>query len=190
MRPNIELTDPRTDFAAVEPFLHGLGFDIGAGTNRLSPTVLCSDWYPHKGVDLIWNCVHEGGWYPYPFMPNTFDFIFASHVLEDFHPNVTQKVFDEWLRMVKIGGYLVILIPDMEAGRYAKWDEKFTETHPDVISGKRKVGDTIGNPAHLQDAGLNMMQKLVENSVYKIEVVQKDTIPHSSMTLDFVIKKI
>ena len=182
--------DTRKDFLYVEKYCRGLGFDIGVGTNRLANTVLSTDWYPHSHADLIWNIVHEGGWYPYPFRENRFDFVFSSHVLEDFEPHQTQKVFDEFLRLVKIGGYLVIIIPDMENGRYPKWDEVFTEEHAEVKSGERRIGEVIGNPAHKFNAGLTFMNNLVGGSKYRLEVVQSDTIPHDSMSLDFVVKKL
>jgi len=190
MQSNIELNDPRPDFVAVESFLRGLGLDVGPGTNRLSPTVLCSDWYPHKGVDLVWNCVHDGGRYPYPFRENTFDFIFASHVLEDFEVDQIQWMFDELLRMIKPGGYLVTIGPDMQNSRYPKWDEKFTAESPEVISGKRQIGELCGNPSHRFDWGLDFCYKLKNESAYKTEVVQEDTIPHDTMSIDFVIKKL
>lgn len=187
---HISDNDPRTDFLYVEKYCRGLGFDIGVGTNRLSETILSTDWYPHSHADLIWNVVHEDGWYPYPFRENRFDFVFSSHVIEDFELHQTQKVFDEFLRLVKIGGYLVIIVPDMEGGRYPKWDERFTEDSPEVKSGKRQVGELCGNPAHRANFGVTKMQELVDNSIYKLEVVQKDTIPHNSMSLDFVVKKL
>jgi len=187
---HIEETDKRPEFLAMEPFCRGLGFDIGVGTNRLSPTVLSTDWYPHADVDLIWNCVHEGGRYPYPFRDNRFDFIFASHVLEDFAPDEIQFVFDEWLRMVKVGGYLIILVPDIEGGRYPGIDEVFTAESPEVISGERRIGELCGNPSHRVTMGITYMNMLVNNSGHKLEVVQVDTIPHDTMTLDYVIKKL
>lgn len=191
MQRHIQPDDTRTDFLAVEQFCRGLGFDIGPGSNRLSPTVLCSDWYPHpEGIDLVWNMVHEDGRYPFPFRENTFDFIFASHVLEDFSLNQIQWVFDELLRMIKPGGYLVTIGPDMQNGRYPKWDEKFTAESPEVISGKRQIGETLGNPSHLFDWGLDFCYKLKNESAYKTEVVQEDTIPHDTMSIDFVIKKL
>lgn len=190
MRPNIEVNDSRQDFAAVEKYVRGFGIDIGPGTNRLSPTVLCTDWYPHVGVDFIWNCVHEGGRYPYPFMPNIFDFVFASHILEDFAPDEIQWVFDEWLRMIKPGGYLVILVPDMEGGRYPDWDEKFTEEDEEVKTGKRQIGELKGNPSHRVTMGITLMKKLVSMAPCALEVVQCDTFPHNQMTLDFIIKKL
>ena len=197
MQKHLKDDDPRPDFVAVEKYCLGLGIDVGPGTNKFSPTVLCTDWYPHKGVDLVWNCApnpdeNDGQRYflPYPFSDNTFDFVFASHVLEDFHPFVIQYMFDELLRMIKPGGYYVILGPCMDGVRYAKWDEKFTEEHPDVISGKRQVGEIIGNPSHLLDWDLNFCHKLRNESRYQTEIVQEDTFPINQMTIDFILKKL
>ena len=192
---HIEETDKRPEFLLMRPYIHGLGIDIGCGSNRLSPTVLTTDWYPHADTDLIWKCDLEidGIKYfqPYPFSDGRFDFVFASHVLEDFEPEFIQPMFDECLRLLKVGGYLITLGPDMENNRYPKWDEVFTEEHEEVKSGKRKVGELIGNPSHRFDWGLTKCHELMNNSKYKMEIAQEDTIPHhSTMTLDFVVKKL
>lgn len=189
MQTHLQPNDPRTDFVAVEKFCKGLGLDIGPGTNKFSPTVLCTDWYQHEGVDLIWNMVHEGGRHPYPFRDNVFDFVFASHVIEDFAPDEIQWVFDELLRMVKPNGHLVILVPDMENLRYPDWDEVFTSEDEEVKTGKRQSGELKGNPSHRLTMGMKCMNGLVSNSKYKVEVVQADTFPHNQMTLDFIIQK-
>lgn len=186
---HLEETDLRPEFLAMEKFCRGLGLDVGCGTNRLSPTVMTTDWFPHADADLIWNCVHEGGRYIYPFRDNRFDFIFASHVLEDFAPDEIQWVMDEWLRMIKPNGYLVILVPDIEGGRYPGIDEVFTDQDEEVKTGGRKAGELKGNPAHRVNMGITYMNKLVAESAHTLEVVQFDTIPHNTMTLDFVIKK-
>lgn len=191
MIKHLQDNDRRPDFVAVEKYCRGLGFDFGPGSNRFSPTVMCSDWYPHpEGVDLIWNVVHQGGWHPFPFSDNTFDFIFASHVIEDFAPKDIQNVFDELLRMIKPGGYFVILGPCMDGVRYPKWDEKFTADSPEVIRGERTVGDTKGNPSHLIDWNLELCHKLRNESRYKTEIMQEDTYDKTNMTIDFVIKKL
>lgn len=182
--------DPRPEFQAMAHYIAGLGLDIGCGTNRLSSSVLTTDWYPHSDTDLIWNCVHEGSRYPYPFRDERFDFIFASHIIEDFAPDEIQWVFDEWLRMIKIGGHLIILVPDMENGRYPDWDEKFTSEDEEVKSGKRQIGELKGNPSHRLTMGMKCMNGLVSNSRYKLSVVQADTLPHNQMTLDFVVKRV
>ena len=196
MTSHLQPDDPRPDFVAVESYCRGMGFDVGPGTNKFSPTVLCTDWYPHKGVDLVWNCLPtpEQGqpqyFYPYPFTGETFDFIFASHVLEDFEPGYIQIMFDELLRMIKPGGNFVVLGPCMDGVRYAKWDEVFTADHPSVISGKRQVGELIGNPSHRVNWDLELCHSLRNESKYPTEILQEDTFPTNQMTIDFVLKKL
>lgn len=182
--------DSRPEFAAMEKYCRGLGMDTGCGTNRLSPTVLTTDWYPHTDTDLIWNCIYNGQYFPYPFREDRFDFIFASHVLEDFQPEHLQWVFDEFMRMIKPGGYFVILGPYMDGIRYPKWDEKFTDNDEEVMTGKRQVGETKGNPSHLFDWDENVCHALLKNSKYKIELVQINTLPKNQMTIDFVVRKL
>lgn len=187
---HLEENDPRPEFLAMSKFIKGLGLDIGCGTNRLSPTVMTTDWYPHSDTDLVWNNVHEGGRYQYPFQDSRFDFVFASHVLEDFAPDEIQFVFDEWLRLVKPNGHMVILVPDIEGGRYPDIDEVFGVDDEEVKQGTRQVGELKGNPSHRVKMGITFMNQLVANSCHKLEVVQVDTIPHTTMTLDYVIKKL
>ena len=194
---HIEENDPRPEFLAMEPFCRGLGLDIGCGTNRLSPTVLSIDNYPHLDADLIWDCWKpEGTGYvfnPYPFRDCVFDFVFASHLLEDFPRQQIFQVFNEWMRLVKVGGHLIILVPDMEGGRYPDWDEKFNEEDEEVKSGKRKLGELKGNPSHSITMGITLLNEMaaayesIEHNA--LEIVQVDTIPHNTMTLDFVVRK-
>lgn len=40
------------------------------------------------------------------------DFVYASHILEDFPEDQWPMIFAEWARPLKPGGYLIILIPD------------------------------------------------------------------------------
>lgn len=190
MLSHLQPDDPRTDFVTVEKYCRGLGFDYGPGTNKFSPTVLCSDWYPHKGVDLVWNIVEGGKRYHFPFSDNTFDFVFASHVIEDFAPDEIQFVFDELLRIIKPGGNFVILVPDMQNKRYPDWDERFTEEDEEVKSGKRQAGELKGNPSHRVTMGMTLMNKLAAESRYSTTLVQADTFPHNQMTLDYILKKV
>lgn len=184
---HIEESDPRPEFAMMEKYCRGLGLDFGSGSNRLSPTVLSIDRHGEPGVDMVWDVLKRG---QLPFSDDTFDFIFTSHVLEDFEPNIVQMVFDELLRLIKKGGYLITIGPDMEGGRYPKWDEKFTAESPEVIRGERLIGDTIGNPSHLFDWGIEFCRKLKNGSRYKTVVVCEDTVPHTTCSIDFVVRKL
>ncbi len=47
-----------------------------------------------------------------PFDSNSLDFLYSSHLLEDYQ-NWT-PVLIEWVRVIKPGGHLIVLIPDRE----------------------------------------------------------------------------
>lgn len=191
---HIEETEPRPEFLLMRPYIKGLGLEIGTGTNRLSPTVFGIDNYNHVDADMVWDCAPEKDghqyYHPYPFKDERFDFVFSSHVLEDFNPSVIQIVYDEWLRLVKPGGYLILLVPDMEGNRYPDWDEVFSAEDEDVKSGKRQAGELKGNPSHRCTMGLTLLNKLQSESKYKSVVVQSDQVPHTTMTIDFVVKRL
>lgn len=38
--------------------------------------------------------------------------LYSSHLLEDFPPTETAQIVNEWLRVLKVGGKLVLLLPD------------------------------------------------------------------------------
>lgn len=46
---------------------------------------------------------------------NTVDLIYVCHVLEHFKRRETQRVLDEWYRVLKSGGILRVAVPDFEA---------------------------------------------------------------------------
>lgn len=65
------------------------------------------DIRPLEGVD------HIGEIYPLEFEDNTFDIVYASHLLEHFKRVDTQKIVSEWVRVVKPGGLLRISVPSL-----------------------------------------------------------------------------
>lgn len=173
------------EFTYIEKWLIGeKGIDVGCGTNRLSMEILAIDQQPdrrYSHCDLVHDCATLDGIKPfdfsgkkYEFIDNEFDFIFSSHCLEDFE-NI-ESVFYAWWRKLKPDGFMILLLPDMEGGRYAK------------------VGEPNGNPSHRSNVGknfmLNVLEKLKAEKSIDYEVVQVDTIPHNvSCTVDIVIQK-
>ena len=165
------------EFAAVWKYCnHGLGVDIGCGTNRLSPDILAIDVFDHgvgpNNPDLIanaslmdWRERKMGA----GFRDCVFDFIFSSHCLEDFRD--IEGVLKEWWRKVKVGGHLVLLLPDMEGGRYPK------------------VGEEGGNPSHRVNVGPIMFRAMFGRCIGSAgEIVQCDTI-REGCTFDFVAQR-
>jgi len=97
-------------------FCSGNGLDLGFGGDPIVPHAICLDLpgpyaayseHPQhlKGdaTDLRW------------FRDANLDFVYSSHLLEDFED--TGDVLDEWLRVLRIGGLLVLFLPDEQAYR-------------------------------------------------------------------------
>lgn len=60
-------------------------------------------------VDYGGNMIHDINTFPYPFEENTFDEIFASHILE--HVYNFNKTVTELYRILKPGGLLIVYAP-------------------------------------------------------------------------------
>ena len=58
---------------------------------------------------------HVSKAFPLSFDNNTFDLVYASHVLEHFRRSETQDVMNDWVRVLKPGGTIRISVPDLEA---------------------------------------------------------------------------
>ncbi len=49
-----------------------------------------------------------------PFESETFDLVFSSHVLEHFDHKTVDSVLDEWIRVLKSGGTLKLVLPTIQ----------------------------------------------------------------------------
>jgi predicted SAM-dependent methyltransferase len=49
-----------------------------------------------------------------PFYNNSIDEIYASHLIEHFHYTQIPTAFAEWYRILRLGGKLIIIVPDMD----------------------------------------------------------------------------
>jgi len=99
-----------------------IGCDIGCGQ-------ACSPWA--IGIDSYFGECHPeygGSYHPHltwqgeklPFNQNTMGFVIAAHVLE--HMDNTIGVLKEWIRIVKPGGGIYIIMPDA-AYEIFQWDK-------------------------------------------------------------------
>ena len=80
---------------------------IGCGDNLLPKPFINLDIRKKRGITI-------GKAYPLKFKSNTFDLVYASHVLEHFKKKDVLKVLKEWARVVKSGGVLRISVPSFE----------------------------------------------------------------------------
>lgn len=93
------------DFSIFADYAFGLRLEIGCGKNRFSDSVLAIDRSVDSDADMIIDAEKL------PFNDRTFDFVFSSHCLKDFAEPL--PVMNEWLRVIKPLGKLLLLLPDM-----------------------------------------------------------------------------
>jgi SAM-dependent methyltransferase len=105
-------------------YCQGNGVDVGCGYSKIGACV---------GIDKIpWGClihkddethkISQADWsfdiLNLPIKDNSMDFVYASHVLEHITLNETtaktKEAIEEWLRILKPGGYLLMLIPHIK----------------------------------------------------------------------------
>ena len=77
----------------------GLGVDLGCAKNKISENAI--------GIDRPFDVFA-----PLPFKDNIFDFVFSSHCLEDAESDKAPKILEEWLRILKPRGFLILYMPD------------------------------------------------------------------------------
>lgn len=91
------------------PYCNGNGVDIGSGGSPVVPWAIqvenCNDSrIDNHLINYIGDALNL------PFKDQTLDFVYASHLLEDFLD--WKPVLDEWNRVLKSGGHIIIMVPD------------------------------------------------------------------------------
>jgi hypothetical protein len=102
--------------ARLAPFCVGAGVDVGPGGDPIRDTAIRVDLpnpYSHAGF-LPPQLTGETGGLPW-FRDETLDYVYSSHVLEDFED--PKPILVEWLRVCVLGGHLVLFCPDEQAYR-------------------------------------------------------------------------
>ena len=122
-----------------ERYLH-----IGCGSNILPSPFENLDTRKLEGID------HESDAFPLPFEDRIFDLVYSSHVLEHFEKINTQKVINEWVRILKPGGIIRLSVPSFES------IIKIYEVSGDM---EYIIGPLMGGQTYPQNFHYNMFDK-------------------------------
>lgn len=126
------------------PYCHGNGVDIGSGGDPVVPWAIqveLSDGeyaYYNSGNKPAMPIQWRGSCWTLPFKPGTLDFVYSSHLIEDFLPDEQQRLFDIWTEPLKPGGFLIVVAPDKDL-----WATALAKGQPPNCSHKHemKVGE-------------------------------------------------
>ena len=113
-------------------FFVGDGIDIGAGNDSLGNLR-----HVFRGMRSVvgWDLANGDANYLYGVEDGAFDFAASSHCLE--HMIFPKIAVDNWLRVIKPGGYLVVTIPDEEMYEQNVWPSLFNSDHKWSFTNKR-----------------------------------------------------
>lgn len=94
------------------PHCKGNGLDVGYGGDPIVPwaitvdNVVCDDNTYYNPLHLLSDCKNL------PFKDNSLDFIYSSHLLEDFYWHEILLILKEWIRIIKPRGRIILYQPD------------------------------------------------------------------------------
>ncbi len=102
--------------ARLAPYCTGYGVDLGFGGDPITPSAIRVDLpQPYTKVGSFPVQLGGGAENLYWFRDGVLDFVFSSHLLEDYDD--TEAILREWLRVLKPDGKLVIYCPDEQRFR-------------------------------------------------------------------------
>lgn len=150
------MSETRAARPFLEKYCQNFGIDIGFGGSSITPTAITFD-LPQSYVGSYegHKQILRGDCRSFPYIcDEVFDYVYSSHVLEDFTYQELIPILTEWRRILKKGGNLVTNCPDQQ---------KF-------LAHCKKTGQP-GNAAHKeQDFSLNTFRNVV-NKVGKWEEI-------------------
>ena len=96
------------------------GLDLGFGGNKIIPGAIGVDQEeiyckPGPCAQNLFGDARNLYW----FKDNSLDYVFSSHLLEDYEE--TEDILKEWLRVLKVNGRLILYLPDEQ--KYKDWCE-------------------------------------------------------------------
>ena len=117
-----------------------IGVDSGKDVHMFNKAVNCQ---------LVMDCTDLS-----KFASGAYDFVFSSHLLEHFPYADVPKILREWLRVVKIGGNLVMYLPNdtlypkckepeigiMQAEDWSNADHKWNQNYERTTAALEKTG--------------------------------------------------
>jgi hypothetical protein len=126
------------------PHCAGFGVDVASQGVPVVPWA-CSFDLPHEQFDHYANGnppkgpLHLRGFADkLPFETKSLDWLYSSHLLEDFVPEEALKMLGEWTRCIRVGGNIIILVPDKEL-----WNAAIAKGQPPNCAHKHeyRVGE-------------------------------------------------
>lgn len=103
----------------------GHGIDIGSDQHNTLGNY--AEFFPGMLSTMMWDINDGDAMYMELIEDDTFDFVHSSHCLE--HLKGPCTAIQNWWRILKIGGYLVVIVPDEDMYEQGVWPSRFNGDH-------------------------------------------------------------
>lgn len=139
------------------PYTRGKGLDLGCGAEKIWDTKNVVGVDSCKDSDLFGHIMNPDIKADVESLPlfasGSVDFVFSSHVLEHIPYAKVTETLKEWFRVVKVGGFVVLYLPDedqypkcaeIERGillseQYANSDHKWNVNYDRIVAAAEKA---------------------------------------------------
>lgn len=168
----------------------GHGIDIGGGPDPLGSYVelfplmqSCKRWDVEDGDAQMMEGVAD----------ESFDFVHSSHCLE--HVVDPRIALDNWLRILKVGGHLICLIPDEDMYEQGVWPSTYNADHKHTFTPYKW---NSWSPVSVNVFDLLRRQTISVESVRRLTATHRTTkdrfdqtmTPIGESAIEFVVRKI
>jgi len=148
----------------------GTGIDIGCGNDNLGNLK-----HVFRGIESVrpWDIPDGDAQFLNIIPDNTFDFAVSSHCLE--HMVQPHIAIQNWIRVVKPGGYIIITIPDEEMYEHDMWPSAFNSDHKWSFTLRYNDGiPEVGRTVMPNTINVLKMCQIINDfaTVEKIEVIR------------------
>lgn len=103
----------------------GTGVDVASGGDTVVPWAMSlelpvGDYARYNSNHPARGPIHvRGVATQLPFEDRSLDFVYASHILEDYRKDDRCRIVAEWARCVRPGGFVIILVPEVRRWNHA-----------------------------------------------------------------------
>lgn len=107
-----------------QEILTGKGIDIGCGNDPITKNI---EYFRYITKVDLWDISDGDAQYMASVPDNAYDFIHSSHCLE--HMQDPKVALENWLRICKPGGYIILTVPDETLYERDTWPSQFNSDH-------------------------------------------------------------
>lgn len=170
-------------------WLVGRGIDIGCGPDPLS-----TENYPSIAEVVPYDTLFgniDGQFLP-EIKDAEFDFVHSSHSLE--HMQNPVAALNNWMRVLKPGGFVVCTVPDELLYEHGEWPSLFNADHKHSFTLRfnpvlPRSHNLLNLLWKLPGAEIEHISLLTENFVWSSPIGEDQTMGSAECAIEFVVRK-